>query len=991
MNIKIKKFFVLFFSLTIVLSVQASRTLRTKITTPPSEVIISESENYEQSTSARIKRSDSSSSLKIENIPFGKNIKLQRSRAKRNSERKAEKRTFCLSEKITEGPKPQNRISRVSNFSPENKSLIVKEKVSRKFNKSTGSLRFPAATFDRKNHTKNYIAAREHSEFVELNRKSTGSLLSPASTSPFADDEPGNWYQYFFDGFEGAFPDFWQLYGTPTWGPTDVEASTGSKSAWCAGYDYSPAGNYFDNMDAWMIEGPFDLSASEDALLFFDMSIKSQPEVDKLFVGLSTDEDNFSGNVYTGDSGGWITNVYIDAKNYAYSNSVYIGFQFYSNETISNYAGGFVDNIELMGYELVSNTQPDLAVQNAHITDSFNGIFNFEIKNESAQNQPADSYYISVFVDDELDSKETNQYDLASGATTTWDWQFAYYYLPGTHTVKIHVEPEGDDVNTNNNTLTFSLVVTNSNYIDLGVSNPLPVDPANGYFDFDIDNYGPGFALADSYLIKVYVDGEFDSSERNTLPLFPEQYTTWQWATDYLYPAGDHSFEITVESDLIDIDTENNSISFNMTVPSSLVVTDLKVSGLKITDEKNAVFKFKVKNKGPTACEKGDYTVHVSVDGLPDSDASNSNKIGSGVTALWEWQLAYLYSPGLHKIEIDVRPSGGDLKPDDNILLFQMSESGANLQVYNIPVFTSVVDNAFSTVLSAINGAPPYSWELSLGTLPPGIYLDGNGTFYGKPDVAGSYSFEVKCVDTGDASAFSDVKIVVLDAPPAEPKIIDTILPITFENTFFILPLNAVGGTAPYSWSFNGIVPLGISISSTGSLFGTITSSGAFQIPVKVSDDASATAEATLNLRVLKSTQAINYQITKLQITIPWKEHSAGNDNSDSIKLKAECPIPGDLVVDKYTGLTIYVGDYPFSFIKPSKSKLNKKATYKTDKSATEKGNASVKWKKDKIKISLSMKNIDLASPLAEYGLKENAPATLTIPIRISINDCDSG
>ncbi len=336
-------------------------------------------------------------------------------------------------------------------------------------------------------------------------------------------------------------------------------------------------------------------------------------------------------------------------------------------------------------------------------------------------------------------------------------------------------------------------------------------------------------------------------------------------------------------------------------------------------------------------------------------------------------------------------PSGGDLNPEDNTLLFQMSEVGANLQVYNIPVFTSVVDNAFSTMLSAINGAPPYSWELSSGTLPPGIYLDGNGTFYGKPFTAGSYSFKVKCVDTGDAAAFSDVTMIVLDSAPAEPEIIDTILPVTFENTFFIFPLNAVGGTSPYSWSFNGIVPLGINISPTGSIFGTITSSGEFQIPVKVTDDAFASAEAYLNLRVLKSTQTINYQISKLQITIPWKEHSSGNDNSDSIKLKAECPIPGDLVVDKYTGLTIYVGDYPFSFNKPSKAKLNKKATYKTDKSTTQKGNASVKWQKDKIKINLSMKNIDLASPLAEYGLKENASSTLIIPIRISINDCDSG
>ena len=948
MNINKIKFFVFFFALAIAISVHAERTLRTDNLTPRSETIISESDIPSQEIQTRTKRNDTFSSLKIENAYPAENKKIHR-----------------LSKKINSESKVQNRISRVSNFSPENKKLLIKENVSRKY-------------INQKN---NLVRTTPPWQAPRLSKD--GNLNFDASS--------GDWYQYFFDGFEGAFPASWDLYGTPTWGPTDSEAQSGSKSAWCAGYDYSPAGNYFDNMDAWIIHGPFDLSASEDALLFFDFTIKSQPDVDKLFVGLSTDGDNFSGNVYTGDSGGWISNVYIDAKSYAFSNSVYIGFQFYSNETISNYAGAFVDNIELMGYQSETNTNPDLAVQNAHITDSFNGMFNFQIKNNSAQNQPPDSYYISVFVDEELDSKETNQYELASGATTTWDWQLAYYYLPGEHKVEILVEPAGGDVNTNDNSLSFTLVITNATVIDLGVSNPVSVNPAQGYFDFDVDNYGPAIAIADSYLISVSVDGEFDSSARNTEPLYPYQYTTWEWATDYIYPAGDHAVEVTVESDITDIDPGNDTVSFTMSVPSGLVVTDLKVSGLKITDEKNAVFKFKVKNKGPKACDTGDYTIRVYVDGLEDSTKSNTKIISKGMTAIWEWQLAYTYPPGLHKIEIDVRSSGGDLKPEDNTLLFQMTEFGANLQVYNIPVFTSVVENSFSAMLTATNGSPPYSWAIFSGTLPQGIYLAGNGVLFGTPATAGNYSFKVKCSDASDASAFADVSIVAFNSPPALPEIIDTILPVTFENTFFQMPIYAVGGTIPYNWSFNGSTPAGINISSTGSVYGTITSSGEYKLPVKVTDDTAATDDANLSLRVLETAQTINYQLSKLQIIIPWKDHSAGNDDTDSIKLKAEFPIPGSLVVDSHTKLTIFVGDYPFSFIKPSKAKFRKKATFKTEKNAAEKGKASVKWLKDKIRVTLSMKNVNLAAPLAKYGVKENASGTLTIPVRISINDCDSG
>jgi len=963
MNINIKKNLLFFFALAIVISAHASRTLRTDNLTPPAEAINSESENYVQKVPARIKRNDSSSSLKIENNPlFIKHNSTTHQSPLSESNSSKENRAYRLSSKINSEQKSQNRIFRISTFSTKNNKLIKKEKVTRVREKKLVSVQ-------------NNI----------LTNKPFGVQM------PYFNASSGEWVQYFFDGFEGPFPGSWEIYGTPTWGPTDTESSTGSKSAWCAGYDYTPSGNYFDNMDAWIIRGPFDLSASENALLFFDFTIKSQPEVDELFVGLSTDNDNFTGDIYTGDSGGWISNVYFDAKDFAHSNSVYIGVQFCSNETISNYAGAFIDNIELMGYQTDSNTAPDLAVQNVHITDSYAGKFNFEIKNNSAQKQSPDSYYISVFVDNTLDSQKRNVNELPSGATTIWDWQLAYYYLPGEHNVEILIEPDGGNVNTNDNSIFFTLIVTNKNIIDLGVSNPLNVDPSLGYFDFDIDNFGPAIALTDSYLITVTVDGEFDSSARNTEPLYPDQYTTWEWATDYIYSAGDHTVEITVESDLTDTNLFNNTATFIMPVPSNLIVTDLKVSNLKITDEKNAVFKFKIKNKGPKICEKNDYSIKIYVDDVEDSSSSNSKTLGIGVTAIWEWQLNYKYPPGLHKIKIVALPSGGDLKPEDNTLLFQMVESGANLQVYNIPTFTSIVENSFSTMLTATNGSPPYSWELSSGTLPPEIYLAGNGKLYGNPTTSGNYSFKVKCYDSSSASVPSDVTIIVLDSPPAMPRIIDTILPITFENTFFQTPLYAVGGTQPYSWSFNGSTLPGISISPTGSISGTITFPGNHQISVKVTDIASSTAETELNLRVLATSQSINYQITKLQIVIPWKEHSIGNNNSDSIKFKAEFPIPSELVIDDHTKLTIFIGDYPFSFIKPSKAKLNKKVNYKTEKGAIQKGNANIKWQKDKIKVNLSMKNVDLAAPLKKFGLKENTAAILTIPIRISINDCDSG
>lgn len=320
-----------------------------------------------------------------------------------------------------------------------------------------------------------------------------------------------------------------------------------------------------------------------------------------------------------------------------------------------------------------------------------------------------------------------------------------------------------------------------------------------------------------------------------------------------------------------------------------------------------------------------------------------------------------------------------------------MVEFGANLQVYDIPVFTSVVNHAFSASLSATNGAPPYSWEIATGSLPNGINLNGYGSLSGVPTTPGSYSLKLKCYDASGASSLADLSIIVLENEPVAPIIIDTILPVTFQDTYFQLPLNAVGGTTPYSWAFNGGAPAGINISSTGSLYGSVAAPGKYYVPVKVTDNSAVADVANLSLQVLTAAQTINYQIKKIKIVIPWEEHTAGNNDCDSIKFNVEFAVPSQLVIGNYTRLTVFIGDYPISFIKPVKSKLTKKSVFKTDKENFAKGKATIKKAKDKIKLSLSMKNIDLATALEKYGVSENAGAIVTFPIRISVSDCDSG
>jgi plastocyanin len=58
------------------------------------------------------------------------------------------------------------------------------------------------------------------------------------------------------------------------------------------------------------------------------------------------------------------------------------------------------------------------------------------------------------------------------------------------------------------------------------------------------------------------------------------------------------------------------------------------------------------------------------------------------------------------------------------------------------------VGTAYSTRVAASGGVPPYSWKLSLGSLPAGLTLSRSGSISGKPTAKGTSSFRVLVTDS---------------------------------------------------------------------------------------------------------------------------------------------------------------------------------------------------------------------------------------------------
>jgi hypothetical protein len=158
------------------------------------------------------------------------------------------------------------------------------------------------------------------------------------------------------ENFEGSFPSgSWEISGDPTWAADDYNPHDGAKSAWCAkggtlGTDPATH-NYANQMTAWMIYGPFDLSDASNAELIFYLWLDSERDHDSVQWLASTDGIDFYGIQSSGNTNGWIQEVFDLKSVYAIGNlcgkpRVWIAFYFASDSSGTN-KGAFIDDIVL--------------------------------------------------------------------------------------------------------------------------------------------------------------------------------------------------------------------------------------------------------------------------------------------------------------------------------------------------------------------------------------------------------------------------------------------------------------------------------------------------------------------------------------------------------------------------------------------------------------------------------------------------------------------
>jgi hypothetical protein len=152
------------------------------------------------------------------------------------------------------------------------------------------------------------------------------------------------------------------------------------------------------------------------------------------------------------------------------------------------------------------------------------------------------------------------------------------------------------------------------------------------------------------------------------------------------------------------------------------------------------------------------------------------------------------------------------------------------------------VGTAYSAVLSATGGVPPYmNYTIATGSISPLTLNASTGTISGTPSTAGTLTFTAKVTDSsGNTSAntatASSCSIIVTTPKTTPPLVVTCPTSSATVGTPYSSKVGVTGGLAPYTYSLAfGTLPAGLTLNtSTGAITGTPTtpSTGSFKIEV---------------------------------------------------------------------------------------------------------------------------------------------------------------
>ena len=195
--------------------------------------------------------------------------------------------------------------------------------------------------------------------------------------------------------------------------------------------------------------------------------------------------------------------------------------------------------------------------------------------------------------------------------------------------------------------------------------------------------------------------------------------------------------------------------------------------------------------------------------------------------------------------------TGGTAATVTNNYTLTIAVPALTLTPATVPAGTAGV--AYTQTFTASGGIAPYTYTLSAGALPAGMTFTAGGVLSGTPTVAGTFNFSVTATDstTGTAGTVTVAYTLTLSVPTI------TVNPPVLPNAVLSVPynhvLNAVGGTAPYTFAVTaGALPAGVSLATNGTISGAATVTGAFNFTITATDALGFTGTRAYTITVFQ-------------------------------------------------------------------------------------------------------------------------------------------
>lgn len=173
------------------------------------------------------------------------------------------------------------------------------------------------------------------------------------------------------------------------------------------------------------------------------------------------------------------------------------------------------------------------------------------------------------------------------------------------------------------------------------------------------------------------------------------------------------------------------------------------------------------------------------------------------------------------------------------------SVSVMQLAINPVQLPGGVVGSTYGPATFTSSGASgTVTYAVSSGTLPAGLSLSASGVLTGTPTATGTSSFTVKATDAAGQTAVASYTVAVAT------KLVLANATVPAGNVGTAMPtyqFQATGGTTPYTYTVTSgsSLPAGLSLTTSGVLYGTPTAAGDYSFNVTATDGGSATGGAT--------------------------------------------------------------------------------------------------------------------------------------------------